>query len=358
MKNSIPTESVGSIPRPRELQEAMADFSKGNLSIEKLDTYFDRAVKDTIMNLEATGSPIVNDGEQTKSSFVTYPLDGLKNLAGDGVTIPFEDGHTRQLPRLTGGPFRYSAYAGSYLPRARKYATRPLKQAVISASAMSLLYPQDGLADYSQEQFMKDLVQHSVADIRSCFDNGAQHVQVDFTEARLAIKLDPSKGLLQQFINLNNLVLSHFTEHERQRIGFHTCPGGDHDSTHSADVDYAELIPLFLTLNAGNFYMQMASEADPAKSLKLIGENIRPDQRVYIGVIDVVNEEIEKPETVYDRIMTAAEYIPLNQLGTTDDCGFSPFSDDIATSRETAFAKIKARVEGTRMASEKLLYGS
>jgi 5-methyltetrahydropteroyltriglutamate--homocysteine methyltransferase len=358
MRNSIPTESVGSIPRSRELQEAMVAFSNGNLSTEKLDKYFDQAVKDTITRMEATGSPIVCDGEQTKSSFVTYPLDGLKNIAGDGVTIPFEDGHTRQLPRLTGGPFRYSAYAGSYLPRARKFATRPLKQAVISASAMSLLYPQDGIQDYSLEQFIADLVQQSVADIRSCFDNGAQHIQVDFTEARLAIKLDPSKGLLQQFINLNNLVLSHFTEQERQRIGFHTCPGGDHDSTHSADVDYAELIPLFLTLNAGNFYMQMASEADPVKSLKLIGENIRPDQRVYIGVIDVVNEEIEKPETVYDRIMTASEYIPVNQLGTTDDCGFSPFSDDIATSRDTAFAKITARIEGTKMASEKLLSDS
>ena len=101
--------------------------------------------------------------------------------------------------------------------------------------------------------------------------------------------------------------------------------------------------------------MQMASESDPVKSLKLIGKHLRPDQTVYVGVIDVVNEEIESPALVYDRIMAAAEYIPLNQLGTTDDCGFSPFGDDIATSRDTAFAKIKARVEGTRMASEKLL---
>lgn len=354
--NILPTESIGSIPRPRELQEAMAAFSKGNLSSEAMDEHFDRAVKQTIEKLEATGSPIVSDGEQTKSSFVTYPLDGLKNLAGDGVSIPFEDGHIRQLPQLTGGPFRYSAYAGTYLPRARKFATRPLKQAVISASAMSLLYPQDGLAGYTREQFTKDLVQQSVADIRSCMDHGAHHIQVDFTEARLALKLDPSKGLLQQFIHLNNQVLSHFTEQERQRIGFHTCPGGDHDSTHSADVDYTELIPLFFTLNAGNFYMQMASEKDPVKSLKLIREHIRPDQRVYIGVIDVVNEEIETPELVYDRIMTAAEYIPVPQLGTTDDCGFSPFSDDVATSRETAFAKITSRVEGTRKASEKLKY--
>lgn len=350
----IPTESVGSVPRPRELQEAMVAFSNGDISAEKLDEHFDEAVKETIQRLEATGSPIVSDGEQTKTSFVTYPLDGLDNLAADGIVIPFEDGHNRQLPKITKGPFRYSAYAGDYLPRAKKFANRPLKQAVISSSAMSLLYPAEGLPDYTQEQFINDLIEHSVADIRSCFDNGAEHVQIDFTEARLAIKLDPSKGLLQQFIDLNNNVLSHFSGQERQRIGFHTCPGGDHDSTHSADVDYAELIPLFLSLNSGNFYMQMASEENPEKALKVIGENIRPNQRVYVGVIDVINENIETPELVCERILTAAEYIPVEQLGTTDDCGFSPFSDDIATSRDTAFAKISARVEGTKMASEKL----
>jgi len=352
--SSIPTEPVGSVPRPRELQEAMVAHSRGNITTDELNNQFDRAVQDTIERFESTGSPIVSDGEQTKSSFVTYPLDGLENIAGDGVVIPFEDGHTRQLPRLTQGPFRYSTYAGSYLPRAKKFTKRPVKQAVISASAMSLLYPQDGIPGYSQEQFSNDLIQHSVADIRSCFENGAYNVQVDFTEARLAIKLDPSKGLLQRFIDLNNQVLSHFTEEELQRIGFHTCPGGDHDSTHSADVDYAELIPLFLNLNSGNFYMQMASESDPEKSLKITGEHIRPHQRVFIGVIDVINEEVESAETVRDRVLMAAEYIPLHQLGTTDDCGFSPFGDDVATSRDTAFAKIAARIQGTQLAFEKL----
>jgi len=53
-----------------------------------------------------------------------------------------------------------------------------------------------------------------------------------------------------------------------------------------------------------------------------------------------------------DRVLEAAKYIPLEQLGTTDDCGFAPFSDDTSTTRETAFAKIRARVEGTRLAEE------
>ena len=52
--------------------------------------------------------------------------------------------------------------------------------------------------------------------------------------------------------------------------------------------------------------------------------------------------------------LEAAEYIPVAQLGTTDDCGFSPFSDDLSTTRETAFAKIRARVEGTALAARAL----
>lgn len=351
---SIPTEPVGSIPRPRVLQEAMQAYAAGSLSAEQMEAQFDAAVRDTVERFEATGSPVISDGEQTKSSFATYPLAGLDNLAPDGVVIPFADGHVRQLPRLTAGPFRYGAYAGSYLPRAKKYATRPVKQAVIAASAISLLYPAEGLEGYSREQFLDDLVAEAVADIRSCFDNGAYNVQIDFTEGRLAVKLDPSKGLLQQFVDLNNRVLSHLTPEERQRIGIHTCPGGDQDSTHSADVDYGELIPLLMTHNVGSFYMQMSNEADPEKALATVGENLQPHQRVYVGVIDVINEEVESVDTVRERVMTAARYIPVNQLGTTDDCGFSPFGDDVVTARDTAFAKIRARVLGTQLAAEAL----
>jgi 5-methyltetrahydropteroyltriglutamate--homocysteine methyltransferase len=352
---SIQTESVGSIPRTKKLLDGL--LANPKISEDELNVLYDEAVQDTLLNMDATGSPILTDGEQTKSSFATYPLDGLENVAPEGVVIPFEDGHTRQLPILTKGPFRYANYAGSYIPRAKKFTNKPLKQAVISASAMSLLYPADGIPGYTQEQFINDLINEAVADIRSCFDNGATRVQIDFTEGRLAIKLDPSKGLLQQFIDLNNQVMSHFSAEERKNIGFHTCPGGDHDSTHSADVDYGELIPMLLTLNADNFYMQMASEADPEKALKIIGENIKPNQRIFIGVIDVINEEIESAETVKNRVLTAAKHIPLEQLGTTDDCGFSPFCDDVATNRSTAFSKITARVNGTQLAFEALKNG-
>ena len=351
---TIPTEPIGSIPRPPELIEDMRDQQSGRISKESFDALMEAVLRDTLQRFEQTGSPIITDGEQTKPSFATYPLHGLTNLAPDGVVIPFKDGHTRQLPRLTAGPFRYATQASTYLHRAKTLTTLPVKQAVISASALSLIYPPSGIPGYSQDQFLTDLIAEAAADIRQSLDQGADSVQIDFTEGRLSLKLDPSGGLLKNFVALNNRVLESFTAEERTRIGVHTCPGGDHDSTHSADVDYAGLLPVLFRLNAGRFYIQLASEKDPASVLEVIRENLQPGQRVFVGVIDPISSVIESPEQVCERVLRAASYIPLPQLGTTDDCGFSPFADDTSTSRDTAFAKIAARVAGTRLAAQQL----
>jgi 5-methyltetrahydropteroyltriglutamate--homocysteine methyltransferase len=148
--------------------------------------------------------------------------------------------------------------------------------------------------------------------------------------------------------------LSRFSEEERKKIGVHSCPGGDHDSTHSADINYADLLPLLFELNAGNFYLEYAGEKDKPAVLASIKENLRLSQRVFLGVTNVLNPEVESPELIRDTILAAAEVIPPEQLGTTDDCGFSPFADDLSTSRDTAFAKIQSRIQGTKLAEEKL----
>jgi len=332
----------------------MRDFEAGGISRAELDALYGEAVRDTIQLFEATESPVVTDGEQRKPSFATYPIHNLPSFAPDGVTISFADGHVRQLPRLVSGPFRYGTHAETYLEEARRYAHVPVKQAVISASALSLLYPQPGIEGYSQDAFLADLVREAEVDIRGCLEKGAHNVQIDFTEARLSLKLDPTKGLLKAFVDLNNRVLDRFSPEQRKRVGIHTCPGGDRDATHSADVDYAELLPTLFTLKAGNFYIQLASEKDRDRVLRIIREQARPDQRIFVGVIDPINPRVETPEEVRDRVIEAAAYIPLSRLGTTDDCGFAPFGDDTSTARETAFEKIRARVVGTQLAAEAL----
>lgn len=351
---SIPTELIGSIPRPSDLLSALTAHARGRLGDGDLAKQQEQAVAETLARLEQSGSPVLGDGEQAKPSFATYPVAGLDSLSPDGVVIPFADGHTRQLPCITEGPFRYQVRAESYLREAQRLTDRPLKQAVIAPSALSLLYPATPIDGYTRDEFLRDLADEAEADIRGCLDAGAHAVQLDFTEGRLSLKLDPSGALLDDFIAFNNEVLGRFSDTDRARIGVHTCPGGDQDSTHSLDVDYAGLLPKLFQLKAGNFYLQLASEADPERVLSVIRDHLPAGARVFVGVTDPIDPRVETPEEVRDRVLQAARHIPPEQLGTCDDCGFAPFADDASTSRDLAFAKIDARVRGTALAAEAL----
>ncbi len=376
----IPTEHVGSLPRPMKLQEAYADYDEGKIQFDQLQTLQDEAAEDSIKRFEATGSPLVGDGEQRESSFATYNLTdtlagtGLADgLAGDGQFFAiFDDGHNRQLPRITKGPFRYKTYASEYVKKNKAIANRPVKQAVISPSMMMLLYPLDEEIDgYPREQFLEDCVNEAEKDIRQCFEAGAERVSVDFTEGRLANKNDArnpwtGKDMLQEFIDLNNRLFDRFTAEERKNIGIHTCPGGDCDSVHSKEVPYEQLLEHMFDMNAGYFLIQCASEDDREKVYELCGKYSREDadgvsQVCFMGVIDPLNPEVETAEHVKNELVTAAQYIPKERLGATDDCGFSPFSRDVKPkhgspdfARDVAMDKISARLEGAKLASQEL----
>jgi len=376
----IPTELVGSLPRPMKLQEAYQKLDDGEIQFEDLQELQEEAAQDSIKRLEETGETYVTDGEQRESSFATYPITdtlagtGLAdNLAGDGQFFAiFDDGHHRQLPRLTGGPFRYKTFASEFVEKNKRAASKPVKQAVISPSMMMLLYPlEEELEGYSREEFLNDVCDEVEKDIRKAFEAGAERVSIDFTEGRLANKNDSrnpwtGRDMLQDFIDLNNRVLDRFSPEERKNIGIHTCPGGDNDSVHSKEVPYEQLLNHMFDLNAGYFLIQCSSEEDREKVYKLVGENLRGDadgvkQVAFMGVINPLSPEVETAEQVRDQLVTAAKYIPKEQLGATDDCGFSPFSRDEKPAhgspdfaRDIAMQKISNRVEGARMASEEL----
>ncbi len=294
MSPLIPTEVVGSLPRPMVLQEAFAQYDTGEIDRDALVAEQDKAAKDSVLRMEETGEPLVTDGEQRISSFATYPIidtlggGGLAdNLKPDGQYFAiFEDGHHRQLPRLTSGPFKYRNWSADYFARSKPYAQkRGMKAAVIAPSMLYLLYPLEGeIEGYPKEQFLDDLVDECEKDIRKCFEAGAERVSIDFTEGRLASRNDPKNPwtgaqLLQTFVDVNNRVLDRFSAEERVNVGIHTCPGGDCDSTHSADVDYHELLPKMFEMNAGYFLIQCASEPDKIKVYKEIGEVIRKDAK-------------------------------------------------------------------------------
>jgi len=219
----MPCEAIGSVPRPQAVVDAL------NGGETNFDSFLPHVQETVSKLLQATDNDVnvpVTDGEQTKPSFFTYPIHGMANLNPNGVQIPFVDGHVRTLPSITSGPFQYTKYAVDYLRELKKHVPpgQKVKQAVIAASGVSMLYPTDPIADYPKEQFMQDVVQEVVKDIKQCLDEGADVVQMDMTEARLSLKMDLSGGLLQMLLNVNEMVISQFSDEEKQKIGIHVCP--------------------------------------------------------------------------------------------------------------------------------------
>ena len=376
----IPTELVGSLPRPMKLQEAYANYDEGKITLAQFEAAQDEAAADSIWRLEQAGETAVTDGENRESSFATYNLadtlagtGAAEHLALDGQYFAiFDDGHHRQLPRITAGPFRYKRYASEFVEKNVKIATKPVKQAVIAPSMMMLLYPLDGeVSGYSRDAFLSDCVDECEKDIRKCFQAGAVRVSVDFTEGRLANKNDSrnpwtNKNMLDEFIDLNNRVMDRFTPFERKNIGIHTCPGGDCDSVHSLEVPYELLLSKMFNINAGYFLIQCASEKDRESVYEMCGKYRRENangvpQVCFMGVVKVGDPTIETPEQVKNELLTAAKYIPADRLGATDDCGFSPFSRDEKPAhgspdyaRDVAMQKIISRVLGAQLASREL----
>ncbi|KAK8191541.1 hypothetical protein HDK77DRAFT_72271 [Phyllosticta capitalensis] len=372
----IPTENVGSLPRPMHLQQTYAQYDHGLCSKDTLVKAQDAAVRDTIENLERSGQLYVSDGEQRASSFATYPVTDTLNGTGLSpnlivdehcFTLSFQDGHTRTLPRLLRGPFRYKTYAYDMLRASMRFATKPMKAAVIAPSMMYLLYVGE-VPGYPKHLFVKDIINECVKDIRGCFASGAVRVSIDFTEGRFACQAGSPPNLIDVFVELLDAVVAHFTPRERRNIGLHTCPGGDCDTRHSDFQSYYLLLPKLLKVKVGYFLMQMKSEPNQERLFKLIGKHLprevdgfRPV--AFIGVINPLTPHVEKPEDVADLLIEASIYIPVDQLGATDDCGFSPFNNDLKPKswspnfgRDIAFRKIRTRMEGARLASEEFTY--
>ena len=119
-------------------------------------------------------------------------------------------------------------------------------------------------------------------------------------------------------------------------------------------------------MNAGYFLIQCSSEDDRENVYRLCGEYSREDangvaQVCFIGVINPLSPEVETPEHVRDQLLAAAKHIPIERLGATDDCGFSPFSRDVKPAhgspdfaRDIAMQKIASRLAGAAMAREEL----
>lgn len=195
-----------------------------------------------------------------------HGADRLPNAAPDGFMTPFAAGHVRRMPRLAAGPFRYRRQADEYLDTTLHGASQSGGHLAVGPQPYV-----PGRRDPRRPPravHRRPVARGRGRSPRLPAQGRAQGA--DQLRQGAAGQLDPTGGLLSSFIDLNNLALARFSAADRRRIGVHTCPGGDRDSTHIADADCADLLPALFQLNAGNFCVTLAGDPDRTRVLAII----------------------------------------------------------------------------------------
>ena len=249
-------------------------------------------------------------------------MDGLANTAPDGFRIPVR----RRPHKADAAPHRRALSlqgVGRPLTWRSRSATLMSRQA---GGHLALGVEPDVSGARDIRLHAGAVHRRSVARARNrgsrCLAKGAHKVQIDFTEGRLAIKLDPTGNLLNSFIDLNNLALSRSRPRSGSASGCIPAPA----ATATPPTARGRL-------------RRTVAEPVRAQRRKFLyraggrtGSAPRPEnhpQAHQAGAADLCRRrladrpQIETAEEVRDRILEAAEYIPIEQLGTTDDCGFS-----------------------------------
>ena len=227
----IPTELVGwPLPRPMNSRRAYEAYDHGDITFDALQAEQDEAAADSIRRFERVGEPIVTDGEQRESSFATYPI--TDTLAGTGLAeffAIFDDGHHRQLPRLTGGPFRYNVPRPSSSTKA--IATHDVKQAVIAPSMLMLLYPLEGELDGYYAASSSSTTSATRSRRTSASASRPARCASRSTSPRAGWPTRTTRatrGRTRTCSTSSSIsttaVIDRFSPDERRNIGIHTCP--------------------------------------------------------------------------------------------------------------------------------------
>ena len=371
----IPTELVGSLPRPMKLQEAYADYDEGKIGFERpagrpgrgrrgldqapggdrrADRHRRRAARVELRHLQphrhagrhrarrraGRRRPVLRDLRRRPQPPAAADHQGPVPLQDLRLGVRDQEQGDRQPSGQAGGHLPLDDDAAVSARRARSTATR-----ASSSSRTASTRPRRTSASASTPA--------------RCACRSTSPRAGWPTRTTPAIPWT-GKNMLQEFIDLNNRLFARFSAEERKNIGIHTCPGGDCDSVHSKEVPYELLLEHMFDMNAGYFLIQCASEDDREKVYELCGKHSREDadgvaQVCFMGVINPLSPEVETPEHVRDELLLAAKHIPVERLGATDDCGFSPFSRDVKPkhgspdfARDVAMQKISAGWRGSR----------
>jgi len=367
------TTVVGSFSRPLELIEATKKHARGEYPQEDLDALLERATESTIKAEEEAGLDVITDGEQRRSSFVSFVGDKIPGFEVMHITRLNPNAMEilkRNKVQLTyaravvAERLKESVIARDEFEKARKYSEKPFK---VTLPAPYLVMWESWHKEISKdayptpEEFGHDYAKILRKEVLRLKDAGVSFIQIDepmlgdLTEAgdkpdryrRVFYELygQDYRGFKEELrlaVDLLNEVIKGIGG---VRIGVHMDRWPNKDSPYF-DQGYERFLPELLETETDQFVLEYSTPGtgDPAK---LVNEFPR-DMEIGLGVVSVQNYEVEMPEQIVKRAKRVIGHIDPERIWLNPDCGFAPGMFRTFP-RDVAFAKLKSMTKAAEI---------
>jgi len=352
------SEVVGSLLRPTYLAEARRAYEAGQLSAAAFKATEDRAVDEALALQEAVGLSVLTDGEQRRYAFYGHlveALDGFDKLGGWAIPFRNESGEQLVLKRpvvVEKLRWRRSMCAEEWV-YLRSHTSRPGKVTMISAQQAAAYYdPQKSQGAYaSQAAYLADIVDFSRHEVEELIRLGCTYIQIDAPQ--YAALLDPQmregyrqRGndpdrLIDLCIDMDNAIID---GHPGITFGMHICRGNNQSRFYAAG-DYEPIARIFSQTHFQRFLLEYDDERSGGfEPLRHVPE----DRVVVLGLVTTKKPRLETRAELRARIQEASQYIALERLALSPQCGFASTMEGNLLSSQDQRHKLELVVDVAR----------
>jgi 5-methyltetrahydropteroyltriglutamate--homocysteine methyltransferase len=383
-EHRILTTHAGSLPRPAALTQLFARRVAGDaVDAAEIEAQGRAAVRGSVGKQIETGLDVIDDGEQSRESFVLYMRHRLTGLGGVGARTMHADldaypqykatfqsrattadkvSNRTHLPKAIGAigyadpasieaecaDFR-AALAGQERRFVEAFLTAP-SPGIIAAIVQNEHYD-------TFERYLDALSAALRIEYEAIVRNGFL-LQLDCPDLALERHTSYRDRPLADFVDFVEMVVAAINKAlrnvPRERIRLHVC-WGNYEGPHDRDVALRDILPAILRAKAGAIFLPFANPRH-AHEFRVLDEiPLGADQLLIAGVIDTLTNFVEHPEVVADRIERIAATMgdPRRVLAGTD-CGFDTSAGMGRVAEDVVWAKLRALKEGAQLASRRL----
>lgn len=346
---------VGSFLRPNYLKEARAQFAAGNITQEELTAIEDKAIIELIEKEKAVGLNAVTDGEFRRSMWhldFLAALDGVKEVGAEHWSVEFKGHQPKSKTVIIDGTIDFNdhPFLQHFLFTKKAAGETLVKQTIPSPTMLHLICcvreeNYQPIEQYKDEaKLFADIAAAYRKAIKSFYDEGCRYLQIDDTSwgefcdpnkraAYEARGFDMDK-LAHDYVSLINESLK--DKPEDLAVTIHICRG-NFRSTWFSSGGYDPVAPiLFPNLNVNGFFLEY--DSDRAGGFEPL--NYIANQKVVLGLVTSKEGTLENPDDIKARIKEASQFVPLDQLCISPQCGFSSTEEGNIITDEDQWNKI------------------